>query len=215
MSKLSWITDEDLNHAIVKFRESATNALDQAKRRQHRNVIDPFLSLIIASTFDIASKEELTRLQESESALRGMSNALGLFHQDILSGVAGWVNHDAGYDLDCQRNKELAEIKNKHNTMNADNREKVISNLDTAVKQKGQGWKGYLVIIVPKKPLRYEKSLGTLRPVFEIDGASFYHKVTGCASALHDLFDALCKDLTESHEIAEYCRGLMTTSIPR
>ncbi len=215
MSELSWIADEDLNLALVKFRSAASDALDEAIQRQKKNVIDPFLSLLIASTFEIDSRAELSRLQDTNSAVGGMSNALGHFHQDILSTVEGWVNHDAGYDLECQRKKELAEIKNKHNTMNSSNKEKVVNDLDTAVKQKGRGWKGYLVIIVPKKPLRYEKSLGTLRPVFEIDGASFYHKVTGCSSAMHDLFDVLCNDLTESHEIAEYCRELMASSIPR
>ena len=214
MSELSWISDEDLNQALITFRNAANNALDQAKRRQQKNVIDPFLSLLIASTFGIDKKEDLTRFQESGSAVRGMSNALGHFHQDVLSGVEGWVDHDAGYDLECESQRTIAEIKNKHNTMNASNRDKVISDLDTAVRVKGRGWKGYLVII-PKTSKRHERRLSTQRPVFEIDGTSFYHKVTGCSSALHDLFNVLCDELTGSKEIAGYCRGLMQVAIPQ
>ena len=143
-----------------------------------------------------------------------MSNALGFFHQEILAGVQGWANHDAGYDLECPARQILAEVKNKHNTMNASNREKVIGDLDTAVRQKGRGWTGYLVIVVPRVRRRYETPLGTNRPVSEIDGASFYHKVTGDPNALHDLFDVLCDELTESQEIADYCCQVMTDSIP-
>lgn len=215
MSKLSWISDEDLNQALMKFRNAATSALDDAKRRQQKNVIDPFLSLLIAATFGIDSKEDLTRFQESESAVRGMSNALGHFHQDVLSGVEGWVEHDAGYDLECESQRTIAEIKNKHNTMNASNRDKVIADLDTSVRVKGRGWKGYLVIIIPKTSKRYERRLGTQRPVFEIDGTSFYHRVTGVPSALYDLFDVLCDEFAESREIADYCQGLMKAAIPQ
>ena len=81
-------------------------------------------------------------------------------------------------------------------------------------KAKRRGWTGYLVIIVPRVRRRYETPLGTNRPVSEIDGASFYHKVTGDPNALHDLFDVLCDELTSSQEIADYCRQVMTDSIP-
>lgn len=214
MPKIDWISDATLNQAIATFRRSAADALEQAVNRQRRNVVDPFLSLLIASTFGANSRDELLRLQNSNSALNGMSNALGYFHQEILAGVEGWANHDAGYDLECPARRILAEVKNKHNTMNASNREKVIGDLDTAVRQKGRGWTGYLVIIVPRVRRRYETPLGTNRPVSEVDGASFYHKVTGDPNALHDLFDVLCDELTESQEIADYCRQVMTDSIP-
>ncbi len=44
----------------------------------------------------------------------------------------------------------LAEVKNKHNTMNQSNRNQVIDDISTAVRQKGRGWQGYLVTIIPK-----------------------------------------------------------------
>lgn len=194
MPKLNWISDEALDEAISRFRASAARALEQSVRRQRRNVVDPFLSLLIADTFGATGKDELLRLQNSNSALRGMTNALGYFHQEILGEIPGWANHDAGYDLECSEKRILAEIKNKHNTMNASNREKVIGDLDIAVRQKGRGWNGYLVIIVPRNPARYETRAISNRPVFEIDGASFYHKATDEPNALHDLFDLLCDE---------------------
>ena len=86
MPKLNWISDE----AISRFRASAARALEQSVRRQRRNVVDPFLSLLIADTFGATGKDELLRLQNSNSALRGMTNALGHFHQEILGEIPGW-----------------------------------------------------------------------------------------------------------------------------
>lgn len=142
-----------------------------------------------------------------------MSNALGEFHQKVLGGVDGWINHDAGYDLECPARRILAEVKNKHNTMNTSNREKVIGDLDTAVRQKGRGWTGCLVVVVPKRPERYARRI-TNREVYETDGASFYHEVTGSPNALHDLFDTLCNELTPSSEITAYCERMMAQSFP-
>ena len=214
MPKLDWITDTALDDAITKFRQLAHDSLADAERRQRQNVVDPFLSLMIASTFGADTRESLRQLQNGSSALRGMANALGYFHQEVLGGIEGWVNHDAGYDLECESRQLLAEVKNKHNTMNAPNRLQVTADLDTAVRQKGRGWVGYLVVIIPKHPERYEIRIGNARPVFEIDGASFYHKATGDPNALHDLFDVLSTELDAPPEIADYCRGVMTTSIP-
>lgn len=215
MPKLNWISDHSLDAAISKFRAAAARALEESVHRQRRNVIDPFLSLLIADTFGANSQEELLRLQNSNSALNGMPNALGYFHQEVLGEIPGWVNHDAGYDLECAEKRILAEVKNKHNTLNSKGKDKVISELDIAVRQKRGGWKGYLVIVVPKTPARYEiRAISNRRPVFVIDGASFYHKATDDPNALHDLFDILCDEFTNSQEISDYCRQIMAESIP-
>ncbi len=214
MPWLPWITDENLSEAIRTFRLSATNAVDQASRRQSRNVVDPFHSLLIASALGVRSVSELEALQDRNSALRGLSNALGSFHQQVLGRVEGWENHDAGYDLENASARILAEVKNKHNTMNASNRQQVESDLDTAVRQKGAGWSGYLVIIVPRRPQRYRAHLKTSRHVYEVDGATFYQLATGHENAIHDLFDVVCDELTDSEDIREYCRRMLADSMP-
>ena len=213
MGTLAWISDKNLDEAITALLGSAAAAVRNAGIRQQRNVIDPFSSLLIASTFEVQDELTLQGMLNSNSALRGMSNALGLFHQQVLASVDGWLNHDAGYDLESPARRVLAEVKNKHNTMNASNREKVVADLDTAVRQKGRGWTGYLVIILPSSPDRYEKQIGT-RSVYETDGASFYQTVTGEANALHDLYDVLSNRIGTSNEIKEYCRRILLASMP-
>lgn len=213
MPKLSWIADQHLDAAIAALRTSANAAVTQAERRQRQNVVDPFSSLLIAATLGVNNEAALTGLQSSNSALGGMANALGHFHQEILGHIPGWENHDAGYDLENTQRQLLAEVKNKHNTMNASNREKVIGDLDTAVRQKGRGWTGYLVIVVPRRPTRYETQVSN-REVYEVDGASFYEKATDHPNALHELFDVLCAELGTTEEVARYCRRVMLASLP-
>ena len=211
---LAWISDEKLSEEIVRLQQRTRRAWEYAEERRVRNVIDPFLSLVIASVFGIQDPKELVNIQNAESALRGLSNALGDFHQRILGNVDGWENHDAGYDLECRARRIVAEVKNKWNTMNASNRYQVESDLRTAVRQKSGDWTGYLVLMIPRRPQRYKKSLPEGRNLFEIDGASFYHLVTGDPNAIHDLLDKLCDVIMPSSHIAKYCRQILGNSLP-
>ena len=219
MNGLPWIDDRVLRHVVLTMLERAQDASNHAPERIKKNVIDPFSSLIIAAATGISEEDDLTSVQQVNSASSGISNAIGNFHQQILGAVDGFDNHDAGYDLESPEKLILAEVKNKHNTMNASTREKVVSDLDTAVRQKAGNWTGYLVIVIPAKPDRYKKQL-TKREVYEIDGASFYELATGYSSALHDLYYAV-EDITterypglQSRAILDYCETALHEGIP-
>lgn len=80
--------------------------------------------------------ESLEEFQYDHSVVRSGSNAIGEIHQSVLVSVEGWENHDSGYDLESKKDRVLAEVKNKHNTMNKPNRRVVISELKTALRQK-------------------------------------------------------------------------------
>ncbi len=95
----SWIEDTAFDEAVATLKLRADNALKNAEKRPNRNVVDPFQTLLLASAFHVVDSSDLIRRQQVESAMRGMSNALGEFHQSILGSVGGWENHDALYDL--------------------------------------------------------------------------------------------------------------------
>lgn len=213
-----WISETDLRRAINKFVSRANNAKRYSNTRMGKNVVDPFSSLIVASTLNVDSMEALISIQQNASALGGIYNALGDFHQQVLSSVDGWTNHVASYDLENTTKKVLAEIKNKHNTMNSKNREAVEGKLNSALQVKGKGWTAHLVIIIPKNPSRYKKQLVMNRPVYEIDGASFYELVTGEHNALQNLFHATTNILSSEDKIPQnvvrYCRGIYRTNMP-
>ncbi len=209
---IDWITEENFDRAVNQLTFSALKAMKKSDKNLKKNVVDPFSAILIAVTFKIDQSEELKAVQQAESSVRGMSNALGKFHQTVLGSVEGWDNHDAGYDLECVSENIIAEVKNKHNTMNAANRQKVEEDLKTALRQKKGNWEAYLVHIVPKTPVRYRKQLD--KNFYEIDGASFYCIATGSSNALHDLFDCLCERIAPSGEIVSYCKEIMSSSIP-
>lgn len=203
-----------MDQAIDELLLSSKRALEEAPSRQKANVVDPFQSLVVASTFEVKSVDHFESLQAINSSLRGISNALGRFHQTILGAVPGWINHDAGYDLECYESRIIAEVKNKHNTMNATARHAVEEELRTALRQKkGADWEAYLAIIVPKKPERYSKQIGA--SMYEIDGASFYELATGHTDALHQLFDAVCRRVDTTDDLQLRCRELFRESMPQ
>ena len=144
--------------------------------------------------------------------MRGMSNALGEFHQTVLGSATGWEDHDAGYDLKSDERKIIAEVKNKWNTMNANDRREVEDNLSAALRNMNGTWVAYLVTVIPRTPKRFSKALR--KNVIEIDGASFYEIVTGTPNAIHELFDALSRRLAPSDEIATYCQDILKNSLP-
>ena len=217
--KLPWISDKDLDKAVNTMVSRVKDSIKKVDKRMETNVIDPFSSILIASSMKVSSLNVLQLLQKNASILSSISNSLGFFHQKVLSSFEGWENHDAGYDLENKSKRIVAEIKNKHNTMNASNKDKVISDLDTAVQQKGKGWKGYLVIIIPKKSGRYNTRLPVKRDVFETDGNSFYDLVSGRKNTLRELFLFLLDILPERldwekcPEVIEYCKSVWRDDI--
>lgn len=163
-------------------------------------------------TFRPTTVDELINLHKTSSALRGMSNALGYFHQSVLGSVEGWKNHDTGYDLEHFGRKIIAEIKNKHNTLSGSKISGVVQDLEKWVQAKGRDWMAYLVMVVPKRPERYEKQHG--RRVYEVDGASFYEMATGRETALQDLFRVSMEILNLSPSFTNYCRKVFESSLP-
>jgi hypothetical protein len=108
-------------------------------------------------------------------------------------------------DLISKKNKVIAEVKNKYNTISGGKLSDLYYSLDGLVSPKSSIYKGYTayyVAIIPKKGERYNKPFTpsdkdkgercpTNEHIREIDGASFYSLVTVSENALEDLFDVL------------------------
>ena len=102
-------------------------------------------------------------------------------------------------------NQIIAEVKNKHNTVKGSKKVDVYDQLADLVMPNASIYKGYtsyLVNIIPKNSTRYNRpftppdnTTKTNRPsnilINEIDGANFYHLVTGEQSTLRDLYVVL------------------------
>ncbi len=209
---LPWVSEDDFERELVRLKTSCRNALSESERRRKKNVVDPFLSLMKSDTFRIKSVCELRSSQDTESANRGLSNAIGLFHQGILGSVEGWENHDDVYDLRSEKKKMIVELKNKHNTMNSTDRSGVIQKLSNSIQKEAADWTAALVLIIPSEPERYRKNIGNR--IIEMDGASFYHLVTGHSDAIRQLFEHLSNRLSIPDEIRLHCREILDHSLP-
>ena len=206
MPRFNWIADDVLAAATSTFVDSIARGSEENRDRLRRNVLDPFLLASIAHTFGAETVEEALDHAANSAAVGSIGNALGRFHQQVLGGADGWRDHDRGFDLISDQRRLLAEVKNKHNTMNADGRRQVEDNLKAALRQRESGWTAYLAIIIPKNPERYRTELAP--NLFEVDGASFYEIVSEQDNSLHNVLDYLCDELGVGAGIKDAVRGL-------
>ena len=206
MPRFNWIPDDVLEVATSTFVDSIARGREENRARLHRNVLDPFLLASIAHMFNAETVDDVLDYGANSAAIGSIGNALGRFHQQVLGGADGWRDHDRGFDLISDQRRLLAEVKNKHNTMNSSNRRQVEDDLKAALRQRQSGWTAYLAIIIPKNPERYRNELAP--NLFEIDGASFYEIVSGQDNAIHEVLDYLCDELGVGTTVKDAVRGL-------
>jgi hypothetical protein len=206
MPFLSWIDDKQLISIVSDLLIKASEAQKNATAKFGKNVIDPFSALFEMSGFEIDlntwMKNETTR-----QAQKTLQNHVGDFHQNILGLCTGWENKKTGnvIDLVSNNSKIIAEIKNKYNTISGGKLSDLYYSLENLVMPKTSIYKdytAYYVSIIPKKPIKFNKEFipsdkekgekCTINTkIREIDGASFYHLVTGEPNALNQLFNIL------------------------
>lgn len=196
MPRLAFISDADFEVAAERLVTRIANAEDDNRERVDKNVRDPFTLLALAAALD-ADRADLDRMDSARSLIQAASAAVGAFHQEVLGGMPGWENHDGLVDLVNQDRRLAAEVKNKHNTMNADTRRQVIANLESFHRSRKWGATGrtYLVAILPKAPGAEPKQLA--ERVWEVDGRRFYGLASGEEDAMDQVFVALTDRLGE------------------
>jgi len=206
MPWLSWIKDEFLQSEVGLLLSIAKEAQKAAVDEFGKNVIDPFAAIFEMSGFEL-NYDAWHKSETTRQAQKTLQNHIGDFHQNILGYSKYWTNKGVGniIDLLSEKNKVLAEIKNKYNTISGGKLSDLYYSLDKQISPKSSIYKGYTayyVAIISKNGKRYnkpftpsDKDKGEKCPlnghIREIDGASFYGLVTGSESALADLFDIL------------------------
>ena len=203
MARLSFISDEDFDAAIEVLVERVLKARRDAAPNLVKNVRDPIPLLVEACIFghDI---ETLNEHDEERSLASGVASAVGNFHQRMLGAMPGWRMIDKGLDVANDDRKLVAEIKNKHNTMNSTAKERTITKVEDFLSRQrhADGWVGYVVMVVPKRPGLPPEEIGRPRtPVFQIDGVQFYALASGVDDALYQVYHQI------PDRIAQYLRA--------
>ena len=178
---------------------------------------DPFALLAQACVLG-GGVDDLNRLDGSRSLAQAIASAIGGFHQSVLGAMPGWTEQDGLVDLFNDDDRIAAEVKNKHNTMNADTTKQVLDNISQFMRTKrwGSSGRGYLVTILPRRPGQKPTAVG--ERIERIDGRTFYAIASGVDDALDLVFTQLA-DRIQDHlspsasdqvdtEAVQFCRDL-------
>ncbi|MDD3695804.1 MAG: Eco47II family restriction endonuclease [Lentisphaeria bacterium] len=210
---MSWIDDQPLKEAFQGLLSAVKKGEHQAEHNFHRNVTDPFGVQFSTLLLD-KSKEEWARHELHRQIDKALFNAIGNFHQKIIAGIPGWQDlcNTNQFDLINEDKQIIAELKNKHNTLNAHGAANLYKQLSTLVNSKSSVYKGYTayyVVMIPKSPSGVDAEFCPSDPatgekckldplVRQMDGKRFYALASGVDSALEDLFlavPAILKDM--------------------
>lgn len=213
MPYLAFITDEDLLQHTQTLVDAALGAARGVEKNPHKNVVDPFSALVDSARQGI-SLHDWMKQEESRQIQKSFQNAVGDFHQRILGSISGWKNAGSGgsFDIINEERKIIAEIKNKHNTMNAGAERAVYDTMANWLDYGKDGYTAYVVSIVPKSPKPYvlpfvASERGVKRPtrnnLLKIDGRSFYELASGYEDAIDQLYAVLPSVLARALDIDE------------
>ncbi len=192
--------------------DTLKNALSQLNNLCERNdskfktiddfadtVIDPLAILTHLSFSKMGGKDDWFMAEKYRRIDKGISNAIGDFHETVLKSISGWYKPEGGFDLRNDSRKIIIEIKNKHNTMNSS------SANDTYEKcyqfhRANRDWTIYLAQVLTKKG-RYENEPWRLsgrsenEKIRRIDGQTLYDLVTEEKNALQKTYSLIIDDI--------------------
>lgn len=178
-----------------------------------RNTLDVF-SASLESALKGITFEEWLEQEKKRQIQKTLQNDVGDLHQKILATFDDVENLGVGKILDLKsvNKKFIAEIKNKHNTTKGNHKVQIYNDMEKVLKTMPEGTIAYYVEILPKNGQAYDKPFipsdnteedkaKKRKPLNElirqIDGRSFYAKVTGDKNALRDLYLFIPKVVVE------------------
>ena len=191
---LDWI-DEDELYKIVEH--VFGSSIEKAESSKLSTLPDPFTIATQAVLFDQPA-ESMMAFEKLRGVNKTISNAVGNFHQCVLGLAEGWENLGASggvVDLivrETPTSKPIhVEVKNRYNTIKASDEKDVWDKLDMLARTNNSV--SYLVQIVPKEPVRYDKPWNVSgRPERDhvrcCDGATAYAWAFKKENALEELY---------------------------
>jgi hypothetical protein len=226
MSYFNFVSDEDLTVCVVKVIDAAKRAVEKADSDFEGNVLDPFAALF-SVTYNDLKLDDWNGLERERQSQKSIQNAIGDFHQSLLGKFKGWENSGRGGSFDVSNEEKLiiAEIKNKHNTLNSGGAFEVYAKLADHLKYDKKGFTAYLVQIIPKNGKDYNvkwspnlKTTALREDIRKIDGESFYDLASGEKDTLSRIFailpEIIAKELNKKvlgKDTFEECMKLFAT----
>lgn len=175
--------------------------LSNKNNELRRNTIDVFSQELECTILNIP-KEEWEKREMTRQAQKTLQNKVGVLHQQILGTIDGVNDLGVGEIIDLKGPGFIAEVKNKHNTTKGNHKTVIYDDLEKCLSEEDERTIGYYVEILPPNGKTYDKPFTpsdnktkNRRPendrIRQIDGKTFYGKVTGNPNALEELYKML------------------------
>lgn len=202
MSKLPFITDENLVAIVSKFLEDVDKIQSKAPAKLEKSTLDPFSAVL----FSLCCRIDLNSWMENElnrQIGKSFQNKVGELHQNILGNCNNCEVVDDIIDIRNINKKIIAEIKNKYNTTKGSDKKTLYDNLSATLSlPEYSGFTAYYVEVIPKKKHKYDNCFVPSDNVTKekrksrediriIDGYTFYGIITGYPNALKMFYNAL------------------------
>jgi len=139
MTYVPFLQDKTFESIVCDILKNGQAAKATATKKFNRNVIDPFAILFEMASFDV-DFETWHVSEVARQSQKTLVNHIGTFHQRILGSMDGWEDLGVGnmVDLCNSRQKIIAEVKNKHNTLKGSNQVDLYNELADLVMPNGQ-----------------------------------------------------------------------------
>ena len=201
---VSFIDDQKLLAAIAKLYQAYEQAFaSKSLKELNKNIIDPFKFQFDTAFIHEGKAEKTFNNEVFRQSDKSISNAIGLFHQQLLGSIDGFAESPSlPCDVKNDADTIFAEVKNKHNTMNVRSAAGVYDELASLAKSYPKAM-CYLVEIVAKKSLdeiwsvTINQTEQRHKRIHVISADRFYALATGRENALHELVEALPQAISD------------------
>lgn len=192
--KLGFISNEDIYEHVKKTVESYRHEITLSQFNE--NIVDP-IKLTFDSKIYRKSIKEVINDECFRQIDKSNSNKIGYFHQNIFKYArGGWEVPKEGFDVQNDRLHIYAELKNKHNTMNAASSQKTYMKMQSRLLEDDQAT-CYLVEAISKKSkdekwnISIDKKPCSHTKIRRMSMDKFYELVFGDKQAFYKLCFAL------------------------
>ncbi|WP_181150365.1 MULTISPECIES: Eco47II family restriction endonuclease [unclassified Arthrobacter] len=201
-----------------QFFNKVTSAREQIDI--NKNVVDPFAAVIEAAASNL-SMIEWVRAEVDRQLQKALSNHVGYYHQELIGLLPGWEstgtsggNYDAIHRTPFQTNigsyPVIAEVKNKHNTMNSSSTSKLRENFISYLgRPEFKGYVAYLIQIIPRPGRNTDipwvvNRYGEWDKIRLIDAKTVYERSTQDPDALRKVFEAIPVVLSSKIDLSKW-----------
>ena len=194
----SFMDDQKLLDAVEKLYKAYEKAFaSKSLKELNKNIIDPFKFQFDTAFIHEGKAEKTFNNEVFRQSDKSISNAIGLFHQQLLGSLDGFAESpELPCDVKNDSNTIFAEVKNKHNTMNVRSAAGVYDELASLAKSYPQAM-CYLVEIIAKRSIdeiwsiTINQTEQRHKRIHVISADKFYALATGKENALQELVAAL------------------------